>query len=79
MERPSFVGQLLEEITRMVDDQVFTPLPSQAFPLSESARAFRHMAQAKHIGKIVFAMPPMVEMLQWHRVHDELRKFDVKL
>src|SRR5260370_8823041 len=29
------------------------PLPRREFPLAAAADAFRHMAQAKHIGKVV--------------------------
>ncbi len=29
------------------------PLPHEAFPVSRAADAFRHMATARHVGKIV--------------------------
>src|SRR5690606_17943494 len=32
------------------------PLPRTVFPISEAANAFRFMAQAKHIGKIVLSL-----------------------
>jgi hypothetical protein len=35
------------------------PLPHHAWPVSKAANAFRRMAQAKHIGKIVLTMRHM--------------------
>src|SRR5436305_15303936 len=32
------------------------PLSSRVFPVSEAENAFRYMAQAKHIGKVVLSM-----------------------
>jgi amino acid adenylation domain-containing protein len=61
IERPSFVGQLLREVVGLVDSGVFHPLPMQLFPISDPTRAFRHMQQAKHIGKIVFITPPKAD------------------
>jgi len=47
---------LLNELTPYFEDSSFTPLPVKVFPVSESASAFRYMAQAKHIGKIALSM-----------------------
>src|SRR5436309_14197603 len=32
------------------------PLPHQVFPAAHLADAFRHMAQAKHVGKLIVSM-----------------------
>jgi acyl transferase domain-containing protein len=47
---------LLNELTPYFEDGSFTPLPVNVFPVSESASAFRYMAQGKHIGKIALSM-----------------------
>jgi acyl transferase domain-containing protein/NAD(P)-dependent dehydrogenase (short-subunit alcohol dehydrogenase family) len=55
--RPAFIGRTLREITAQITKGVLTPLPTEGFPAAAAADAFRHMAQAKHVGKIVLAMP----------------------
>ncbi len=46
---------LLAEITARVEDGALRPLPFRSFPACRIDAAFRHMAQGKHIGKIVVA------------------------
>ncbi len=36
---------------------ILKPLPHKVFPISDAAIAFRYMAQAKHIGKVVISLP----------------------
>ena len=52
-EQPEFIGSLLAEVMRHVEDGTIRPLPYRVFPMPEVIDAFRYMAQAKHIGKIV--------------------------
>jgi phthiocerol/phenolphthiocerol synthesis type-I polyketide synthase C len=52
-ERPELVGALLRELMRHFEERSFSPLPLQIFPLANVADAFRFMAQARHVGKIV--------------------------
>ena len=52
-ERPAYVGALLREVVDIVEQGTLSPLPLRAFPVGEVADAFRHMAQAHHIGKVV--------------------------
>jgi acyl transferase domain-containing protein/NADPH:quinone reductase-like Zn-dependent oxidoreductase/acyl carrier protein len=47
---------LLRELARSFEVGSFAPSPVKVFPISESAAAFRHMAQAKHIGKIALLL-----------------------
>lgn len=64
IERPALVGSLLREVMKLFEMGVFTPLPVVTFPFSEIREAYRHMAQAKHIGKIVITMDaPQVEII----------------
>ena len=54
-ERPEVVGRMLREVIERVDAGTFTALPAQIFPVSEIDAAFRLVAQAKHIGKVVLS------------------------
>jgi NADPH:quinone reductase-like Zn-dependent oxidoreductase/SAM-dependent methyltransferase/acyl carrier protein len=58
LDRTALIGKILEEIVARFNDGTFQPLRHEVFPLSEARSAFRRMAQAKHIGKIVFSSPP---------------------
>ena len=55
------------EMFRNVVDQVrtgaLTPLPHQLFPLTASRAAFEHMAQSRHVGKVVIALRPDADRL----------------
>lgn len=48
-----FVGEMLNEILSGFENNIFKPLPLHIFPMQSVREAFRFMAQAKHIGKIV--------------------------
>ena len=58
---PIYLGEvepalLRSMLLRLMDELaagVLTPLPLRRFPMGEASAAFRFMAQAKHIGKIV--------------------------
>jgi acyl transferase domain-containing protein/acyl carrier protein len=52
-ERPAQVGALLREVVGIVEQGTLSPLPLRSFPVGEVADAFRHIAQAHHIGKVV--------------------------
>jgi acyl carrier protein len=52
-ERPAQLGRMLRQLMRHFEEGTLQPLPVTLFPINEAADAFRQMAQAKHIGKIV--------------------------
>jgi NADPH:quinone reductase-like Zn-dependent oxidoreductase/acyl carrier protein len=54
--RPQLARSLLSELMQMFEDRSLTPLPVRSFSISEASTAFRFMAQAKHIGKIVLSI-----------------------
>lgn len=56
LDEPARVGDLLRELMAMFVDGRLAPIPTQAFPISQAAQAFQHMAQAKHIGKIALVL-----------------------
>jgi polyketide synthase 12/epothilone polyketide synthase D len=51
--RPKLVERALEELAFELGTGRLTPLPLEAFPVRSAAGAFSHVAQAKHIGKVV--------------------------
>jgi len=55
-ERPALARDLLRDIMDEVARGRLAPLPNRVFPVSRAEGAFRHMAQAKHIGKVVLSM-----------------------
>ncbi|KQU73852.1 MULTISPECIES: type I polyketide synthase [unclassified Rhizobacter] len=57
---PRLLRPMLTALQAGLQDGSLQPLPVTAFELAEAADAFRHMAQAKHIGKIVLRMPGRV-------------------
>jgi acyl transferase domain-containing protein/thioesterase domain-containing protein/acyl carrier protein len=54
--QPETVQGLLQAILKLVRAKKLKPLPHRILPVSQAADGFRLMAEAKHIGKIVFTM-----------------------
>lgn len=54
-DQPDTVKAVLHTLMRLIRKGELRPLPHQTLPLSKAADAFRLMAQAKHIGKIVLS------------------------
>jgi acyl transferase domain-containing protein/NADPH:quinone reductase-like Zn-dependent oxidoreductase/acyl carrier protein len=55
-EQTAFVGSLLREVAQAIETGDLSPLPLQAFPVTEADVAFQFMAQARHIGKVVIRL-----------------------
>jgi myxalamid-type polyketide synthase MxaB len=51
---PADVRPLFAALVEQAEAGQITPLPSKAFPLSDAPAAFRMMARAEHIGKVMF-------------------------
>lgn len=51
--RPDYFTALFQEAMQYIVDHQLPALPYLTFPLAEAREAFRYMAQAKHIGKII--------------------------
>lgn len=65
-ERPEKLRDELESVLADLGSGLLDPLPVEDFPLSQVADAFRHMAKARHIGKIVVsydAVAPQIETI----------------
>ncbi len=50
---PGLVQEMFRAIAVALDLGELRPLPRRTFPIRSAPEAFRHMAQAKHVGKIV--------------------------
>jgi len=50
---PAMAGHLLRDTVAAVERGELRPLPAAAFPFADAVSAYRYMAQAQHIGKIV--------------------------
>lgn len=55
---PALVQSTLRRLAGELADGSLAPLPLRAFPLERAEDAFRHMAQARHIGKVVLTQEP---------------------
>ncbi|MCI0546229.1 MAG: SDR family NAD(P)-dependent oxidoreductase [Candidatus Rokubacteria bacterium] len=56
-QTPGVIAEMLAALLRDIGLGHLRPLPHTVFPIEEVAHAFRHMAQARHVGKIVIAQP----------------------
>lgn len=58
---PAAIAEMLRALGDHVDRGDLTPLPTTLFPVSKVAEAFRFMAEARHVGKIVITMRPSTQ------------------
>lgn len=56
IERGETMAGLMRELAPLFADGRLRPLPAEVFPISRVVDAFRHMSQAKHIGKVVVTL-----------------------
>ena len=54
---PQLVRTLLIGLLHDIDQGRYQPIPMQVFPIEQTVDAFRLMAQAKHVGKVVIRQP----------------------
>ena len=52
-ERPARAGDLLRTVVEMASDGRIRPLPYKVYSMGHAQEAFRYMAQARHVGKLV--------------------------
>jgi NADPH:quinone reductase-like Zn-dependent oxidoreductase/SAM-dependent methyltransferase/acyl carrier protein len=52
-QSPRLIADLLHELLKEFAEGRLKPLPLKVFPIDQVVQAFRYMAQARHIGKIV--------------------------
>ncbi|MEC3981057.1 SDR family NAD(P)-dependent oxidoreductase, partial [Amycolatopsis sp. H20-H5] len=56
---PDRTSGLLSELSELFTTGALTPLPVTTWDVRRAKEAFRHMSQARHVGKIVLTMPPV--------------------
>ncbi|MFJ9953140.1 type I polyketide synthase [Kitasatospora sp. NPDC091207] len=54
---PVRMGEILAEVIALFDAGVLRPLPTTAWDVRDAVEAFRHIGQAKHVGKNVLTVP----------------------
>ncbi|MFD0647440.1 MDR/SDR family oxidoreductase [Streptomyces malaysiensis subsp. malaysiensis] len=54
---PDRIRAMLEELVALFDSGDLRTLPHRAWDVRSARQAFRHMAQARHVGKVVLTMP----------------------
>ena len=54
---PRRSGEILEELLALFDDGALTHSPVSAWDIREAKAAFRHLGQARHVGKLVLTIP----------------------
>ena len=70
-------GEAWEQLMAHVASGALPPLPFRTFPASKPKEGFEYMAGGRHIGKIVFCLPPSGELVQsWSRHQTGARSFD---
>ncbi len=52
--QPALIRSHLDQLRRLFEASAFRPLPFTVFEFDEAPAGFRYMAQARHVGKIVF-------------------------
>jgi acyl transferase domain-containing protein/NADPH-dependent curcumin reductase CurA/short-subunit dehydrogenase/acyl carrier protein len=57
---PALIRSMFDAVARDIEAGTLQPLRHEDFSMEDVARAFRHMAQAKHVGKIVITQPAAV-------------------
>ncbi|MBO0863756.1 MAG: zinc-binding dehydrogenase [Mycobacterium sp.] len=56
-QRPELFERILDEVVERLCSKQLTALPGRTFALDEAGEAFRVMAGAQHIGKLVLTVP----------------------
>ncbi|KIF73249.1 hypothetical protein QR77_03245, partial [Streptomyces sp. 150FB] len=54
---PERIRTMLDELVALFEKGVLKPLPRRAWDLRSARQAFRHIAQARHVGKVVLTVP----------------------
>ncbi len=57
---PDLIRSMFDAVARDIEAGALQPLRHEDFPMADVVNAFRHMAQAKHVGKIVITQPAAV-------------------
>ncbi|MFE0422680.1 zinc-binding dehydrogenase, partial [Streptomyces sp. NPDC058953] len=59
--RPGRAGLLLDRVLELVDGRAIEPLPYEVFDAADVESAFRLMARARQVGKVLVRLDPAAE------------------
>ncbi|HEX6353258.1 SDR family NAD(P)-dependent oxidoreductase [Actinophytocola sp.] len=54
---PARIREMLRELLMLFDGGALTPLPLSTWDVRRAVEAFRHVSQARHVGKVVLTVP----------------------
>ncbi|MGF1512617.1 MAG: aminotransferase class I/II-fold pyridoxal phosphate-dependent enzyme [Elainellaceae cyanobacterium] len=57
--KPHLIAAMLKDLMAQFKAGALSPLPKTVFPIEAAPDAFRYMAQARHIGKVVLTLPAL--------------------
>nr|WP_307851433.1 SDR family NAD(P)-dependent oxidoreductase [Micromonospora sp. C41] len=57
LQEPDEVQRMLVVLLGLFERGTLTPLPTQVWDVRQAPEAFRHVSQARHVGKVVLTMP----------------------
>ncbi|WP_308457404.1 SDR family NAD(P)-dependent oxidoreductase, partial [Streptomyces sp. SM10] len=58
---PERIGQLMAEVLALFDSGALKPLPIRTWDVRQAPEAFRFLAKARHVGKVVLTVPEPVQ------------------
>ncbi|MET9359233.1 SDR family NAD(P)-dependent oxidoreductase, partial [Streptomyces sp. NPDC006617] len=58
---PDRIGRMLDEIRVLFDEGALQPMPLSAWDIRRAPEAFRHLSQARHVGKVILTVPSRPE------------------
>lgn len=72
LQNPALIGEMFRQLMAEFEQGRMTPLPQRIFPIEEAPQAFRFMAQAKHIGKIVLTQDVGETAVSHHEIKPDV-------
>ncbi|AYN42590.1 SDR family NAD(P)-dependent oxidoreductase [Streptomyces dangxiongensis] len=58
---PGRITELLSEVLRLLSSGALSPLPVSEWDVRRAPEAFRHVSQARHVGKVVLTLPTALD------------------
>ncbi|MEU8633145.1 SDR family NAD(P)-dependent oxidoreductase [Amycolatopsis sp. NPDC048633] len=58
---PERIGRMLADVLAMLETGQLLPLPTKLWDVRQAREAFRFLAQARHVGKVVLTVPPPLD------------------
>ncbi|WDM17080.1 SDR family NAD(P)-dependent oxidoreductase [Streptomyces lavenduligriseus] len=58
---PDLIREMFAELVPLFESGVLTPAPIRTWDIRRAGEAFRHLSQARHIGKLVLTVPAPLE------------------